>query len=146
MFNGLLTGTAGGTVERAFEAEFLRQQRDGLDVRLTIDPKIQAAAAKALGARKGAVVALDPRNGQVLAMVGYPTYDPGALSANGAALLPIPIRRCSTARHRASTRPVRRSRQSRPPPRSKTASSLQRRQSPARTPMSSMASQFRATT
>jgi peptidoglycan glycosyltransferase len=90
VFNDLLAGSAGGTWERALQAEFLRQERNGLDVRLTIDPKIQAAAAAALGARKGAVVALDPRNGEVLAMVSYPTYDPGALATNGAALLADP--------------------------------------------------------
>jgi len=40
---------------------------------------VQRAAAEALGNRKGAVVALDPRTGAVLAMVSYPRYDPNEL-------------------------------------------------------------------
>ncbi len=89
-FNSLLTGAAGGTWANAFDSEFRRTEQKGLDVRLTIDPGVQAAAAKALGARKGAVVALDPRNGEVLAMVSVPTYDPGSLQENGDALLADP--------------------------------------------------------
>ena len=40
---------------------------------------VQRAAAEALGDRKGAVVALDPRTGAVLAMVSYPRYDPNEI-------------------------------------------------------------------
>lgn len=90
-FNDLLSGKAGASWRAALDAEFLRSGRHGLDVRLTIDPKIQAAAARALGARTGAVVALDPRNGEVLAMVSVPTYDPGGLNANGEQLLKDPM-------------------------------------------------------
>jgi peptidoglycan glycosyltransferase len=90
-FNRELTGATGGSGwSAAFDAEFRRTARRGLDVRLTIDPKVQAAAASALGARRGAVVAIDPRNGEVLAMVSVPTYDPGALGKNGEALLNDP--------------------------------------------------------
>ena len=61
---------------------------DGRDVRLTIDLATQRAAEHALGIRKGAAVAIDPRNGQVLAMVSTPGYDPnrfeiGATQAAG---------------------------------------------------------------
>jgi peptidoglycan glycosyltransferase len=89
-FNSLLTGAAGGTWTSALNSEFNRNAKTGLDVRLTLDPKIQAAAAKSLGARKGAVIALNPKNGEVLAMVSVPTYDPGNLEANGDALLKDP--------------------------------------------------------
>lgn len=89
-FNDLLSGKTGPSWEAALDTEFRRSAVRGLDVRLTIDPKIQAAAAKALGARKGAVVALDPRNGEVLAMVSVPTYDPGALETKGEDLLKDP--------------------------------------------------------
>ena len=89
-FNDLLSGKAGTSWQAAFDAEFRRSAVRGLDVRLTIDPNIQAVAAKALGARKGAVVALDPRNGEVLAMVSVPTYDPAALNQNGEKLLTDP--------------------------------------------------------
>ncbi len=48
----------------------------GHDLYLTIDTKLQSIAAKALGERRGAVVAIDPNTGAVLAMVSYPGYDP----------------------------------------------------------------------
>ncbi|HUI42589.1 MAG TPA: penicillin-binding protein 2 [Terriglobia bacterium] len=48
----------------------------GNDLRLTVDLDLQMAAEMALGDRNGAVVALDPRTGEVLAMVSHPTFDP----------------------------------------------------------------------
>lgn len=89
-FNDILSGKQPASWAGAIDAEFRRNAITGHDVRLTIDPKIQHVAAQALGARKGAVVALDPRNGEVLAMVSVPTYDPGALGTNGEKLLADP--------------------------------------------------------
>ncbi len=48
----------------------------GRNLHLTIDIDFQRAAARALGDYTGAVVALDPRNGEVLALVSRPGYDP----------------------------------------------------------------------
>lgn len=48
----------------------------GATIRLTIDARLQAAATRALGDRRGAVVAIDPNTGEVLALVSTPTYDP----------------------------------------------------------------------
>lgn len=48
----------------------------GQDLKLTIDNDIQRAAELALGDRQGAVVAMDPRNGDILAMVSHPSFDP----------------------------------------------------------------------
>lgn len=48
----------------------------GSDLRLTIDLDLQMAAEMALGDREGAVVALDPRTGEVLAMASHPDFDP----------------------------------------------------------------------
>ncbi len=48
----------------------------GQKLKLTIDLDIQAAAEQALEGKNGAVVALDPRNGEILAMVSRPTFDP----------------------------------------------------------------------
>jgi penicillin-binding protein 2 len=48
----------------------------GHDLRLTLDLDLQLTAEAALGDRPGAVVALDPRTGEVLAMVSHPTFDP----------------------------------------------------------------------
>ena len=52
----------------------------GEDVRLTIDLDLQRIAEAALGNTKGAIVAIDPRNGAVLAMASRPTYDPNLFS------------------------------------------------------------------
>src|ERR1700756_3777799 len=48
----------------------------GQKLKLTIDIDIQKAAEQALEGKNGAVVALDPRNGEILAMVSRPTFDP----------------------------------------------------------------------
>lgn len=52
----------------------------GNDITLTIDLNLQKAADKALGKYKGAIVALNPNNGEVLAMVSRPTFDPNIFS------------------------------------------------------------------
>lgn len=52
----------------------------GKDLRLTIDLDLQMAAEAALGDQEGAVVALDPRTGEVLALVSHPTFDPNDFS------------------------------------------------------------------
>jgi penicillin-binding protein 2 len=48
----------------------------GKDLRLTIDLDIQMAAEKAMEGKNGALVAMDPHTGEVLAMVSRPTFDP----------------------------------------------------------------------
>ncbi|MCS7225472.1 MAG: penicillin-binding protein 2 [Gloeomargarita sp. SKYB31] len=52
----------------------------GQDVTLTLDLDLQRAAAQALGTRRGAVVAIDPRDGAVRALVSYPGFDPNIFS------------------------------------------------------------------
>jgi penicillin-binding protein 2 len=53
----------------------------GRDVILTIDMDAQLAADQALQGKRGAAVAIDPRNGEVLVFVSTPAYDPNAISA-----------------------------------------------------------------
>jgi len=48
----------------------------GKDLRLTIDLDVQRAAEKALECKQGAVVAMDPHTGEILAMASRPTFDP----------------------------------------------------------------------
>ncbi len=48
----------------------------GSNLYLSIDVRLQVAAEKALGDYNGAVVAINPRNGEVLALVSTPTFDP----------------------------------------------------------------------
>ena len=60
-------------------------QREGLlgnDLTLTLDARLQREAHRLLGARRGAVVVLDPRRGDVLAMISSPAFDPNALKAD----------------------------------------------------------------
>lgn len=52
----------------------------GNDVVLTLDLDVQKAAEKALGSRKGAIVALNPKTGEVLAIASNPTFDPNLFS------------------------------------------------------------------
>jgi len=50
-------------------------QRPGNDLILTLDSRLQEVAYEKLKGQAGAVVALDPRNGEVLALVSQPSYD-----------------------------------------------------------------------
>ncbi len=54
--------------------------KPGQSLKLTIDLDIQRAAENALGDKNGAIIAMDPRTGEVLAMVSHPTYDPNAFA------------------------------------------------------------------
>ena len=59
----------------------LGRPKKGGHVITTINARLQRVAATALGTQSGAVVAMDPRNGDVLAMVSNPTFDPNELSS-----------------------------------------------------------------
>jgi penicillin-binding protein 2 len=52
----------------------------GKQLKLTIDIDLQIAAEQALEGKNGAIVAMDPRNGEILAMVSRPTFDPNNFS------------------------------------------------------------------
>lgn len=54
----------------------------GKNLYLTMDAKVQATAENAFDDNTGALVAIDPRNGDVIAMVSIPTFDPN-LFVNG---------------------------------------------------------------
>src|SRR5271165_3659342 len=54
----------------------IQHAKPGQDLKLTIDNDLQRAAELALGDANGAVVVMDPRNGDILALVSHPTYDP----------------------------------------------------------------------
>src|SRR4029077_19006683 len=81
-YNDILMGTDG--MRRVIvnsvgkEVDHLTQQDPipGKQVQLSIDMDLQQVAEQSLGTRPGAVVALDPRTGEVLAMVSRPTPDP----------------------------------------------------------------------
>ena len=82
-YNDVLTGTDG---QRRVEVDSFGNERrvlsedkesiPGRNLQLTIDLDLQAVAELTLENRRGAVVALDPRSGEVLAMVSRPAFDP----------------------------------------------------------------------
>jgi len=53
---------------------------NGFDLYTTLDIKLQELAEKLLEGKRGAVVALDPQNGEILALASKPDYDPRAFS------------------------------------------------------------------
>lgn len=58
------------------QPEDLKPPQRGASLTLYIDRQVQLAADEALGDRRGAIVAIDPQTGGILAMVSKPTYDP----------------------------------------------------------------------
>jgi peptidoglycan glycosyltransferase len=79
-YNAQLAGTDDALFVRRLVDLATNRTPEGASVQTTIVPKIQNAAADALGNQKGAVVALDPKTGAVLALVTSPTYDPNDIA------------------------------------------------------------------
>ena len=81
-YNELLQGTDGmrrvvvNSVGKEVDHLPTQEAIPGKQIQLTIDYDLQMAAEQSLGSREGAVVALDPRSGEVLAMVSHPAPDP----------------------------------------------------------------------
>ncbi|MGA0939513.1 MAG: penicillin-binding protein 2 [Burkholderiaceae bacterium] len=65
--------SAGGRAVRILDS---RPARPGRTIELTIDAKLQQMTEQLFGDRRGALVAIDPRNGEILAFVSAPTFDP----------------------------------------------------------------------
>jgi peptidoglycan glycosyltransferase len=81
-WDDLLTGRTDPNPLRDLLNDILARQPDQHDLTLTIDRRLQDFAATQLGSNVGAVVAIDPRTGAILAMVSSPTYDPTGFSGN----------------------------------------------------------------
>lgn len=64
---------------RGWVVEMTKRVEEGFDLHITVDTGVQGAAAQALGERTGAVVAMNPKTGEVLAIYSWPTFDPNAL-------------------------------------------------------------------
>ena len=97
--------------------KFRGQPYDPSDLHLSLDIELQRVAADLLGDQKGAVVAIEPATGRILALVSSPTLQPQPRRRSGrrAALhgrrsRRATTRRCSTAPRRACTCPARCSR------------------------------------
>ncbi|WP_069385514.1 peptidoglycan D,D-transpeptidase FtsI family protein [Cellulosimicrobium cellulans] len=83
--NEFLNGEASSLWMERLSALFTGEQPQGASVELTIDPAAQQAAWDALGDQRGAVVALEPSTGRVLALVSKPSFDPNALASHDTA-------------------------------------------------------------
>jgi penicillin-binding protein A len=79
-YNQYLAGSAEELTVRNYLDLITGRPRRGADLHLTIDTRVQRAAAEALGDRTGAVVAVEPGTGAVLAMVASPRYDPNTIA------------------------------------------------------------------
>ncbi|MGQ0679244.1 MAG: peptidoglycan D,D-transpeptidase FtsI family protein [Actinomycetota bacterium] len=79
-YNQQLTGKGGVVTMQDLGDRLLGRGEKGDTLVVSIDSGVQEAARNALGNRKGAVVALDPASGQVLAMYSSPSFDPNPLS------------------------------------------------------------------
>jgi penicillin-binding protein 2 len=81
-YNSVLTGRDGtrrvivNSRGQEMGSMITTKAKPGNDLRLTLDLDLQVIAEAGLGGRSGAVVALDPRTGEILAMVSHPSYDP----------------------------------------------------------------------
>ena len=75
-------------VKSLFGTLFQNTIKDGDDITLTIDHKLQKRAAQLMKKYKGALVAMNPKSGEILAMISMPDFDPSedALSENWAEL------------------------------------------------------------
>lgn len=85
-YNDLLMGVDGqrrvvvDSMGRERQVMESKEATAGNNLRLTLDMDLQAVAELSLEGKRGAVVALDPRNGEVLAMVSRPAFDPNAFT------------------------------------------------------------------
>jgi peptidoglycan glycosyltransferase len=89
-YSSLVFGTAG--LERTYDAQltglvtlrpgddllrkFRNQPYNPSDLQLSLDSELQKVAADLLGDRTGAIVAMEPTTGRILAMISSPTYNP----------------------------------------------------------------------
>ncbi len=78
----LLSGEDQRLFVRRISDLFTGRKAKGGSVVLTVKPEVQQAAANGLGGRKGAVVALNPTTGAVLAMVTNPGFNPNPLASH----------------------------------------------------------------
>ncbi|HYM45767.1 MAG TPA: penicillin-binding transpeptidase domain-containing protein [Solirubrobacteraceae bacterium] len=79
--NAALDGETGANNLQAVLDQLQGKRKQGDEVITTLDPAAQRTALAALGERRGAVVALDPRTGAVEVMASTPGYDPNRLSS-----------------------------------------------------------------
>jgi len=83
--NQVLSGTAGSQFLARLEQIVTGQPQRGSNVVLSLDANVQRAAFEALGDTQGAVIAIEPSTGRILAMVSSPTFDTNLLATHDSA-------------------------------------------------------------
>ncbi len=76
----VLKDNLGREVEAYQEGKLDKDPISGKDLQATIDLPLQAFGEELMANKIGSIVAIDPKTGEVLAMVSTPTYDPGLLA------------------------------------------------------------------
>lgn len=105
--DAVLAGTDPMLAPLPFWNEFTRSERPGGKVVTTVRAPMQQAAYAGLDGRRGAVVAIEPSTGRILALVSSPSYDPGLLSGNSADVTAAWQRLNGAANHPMLNRAVR---------------------------------------
>jgi len=88
-YDSYLRGVDGGTqievdsLGRQTRIIGIKEPASGRDLYLTVDVAIQKTCDTLLGEHKGAIVAMDPRNGQILALASHPAFDPNVFIRPG---------------------------------------------------------------
>ncbi|MBD8100983.1 penicillin-binding protein 2 [Plantibacter sp. VKM Ac-2885] len=80
--NDLLSGTSNSQFLDSINRLISGQAPKGAAVEVTLDPVVQQAAFDALGDQEGAIVAIEPKTGKILASVSSPGYDPNVLASH----------------------------------------------------------------
>lgn len=101
--NDLLSGDSDSLFVNRVTDLLTGRRTAGATIELTLNAKAQKAADEALGDSRGAVVALDPRTGAILAMVSHPEYDPNPLSSHNLGTASSAWKNLSTDPDRAYT-------------------------------------------
>ncbi|MFJ4775245.1 peptidoglycan D,D-transpeptidase FtsI family protein [Streptomyces sp. NPDC088762] len=83
--DGILTGNDDRLFFDRTIGMFTGEKKQGGNVVTTLNPDAQKAAFDKLGKKKGAVAAIDPRTGAILALVSTPSYDPSRFAGNSKA-------------------------------------------------------------
>ncbi|WP_328719432.1 penicillin-binding transpeptidase domain-containing protein [Streptomyces sp. NBC_00247] len=84
--DGILSGTDSLLAPLPLWNDLTRGRQPGGNVVTTVRSAMQRAAYQGLAGRKGAVAALEPSTGKILALVSSPSYDPEQLSGTGSAV------------------------------------------------------------
>lgn len=81
-YNSQLLALTGGNIIDKIKQEITGDLIEGHDLLLTIDHTLQKTADALLSGKTGSIVALNPKTGEVLAMVSKPDYNPNSLGEN----------------------------------------------------------------